>query len=297
MYAAPRTRSYGRALTKDLATPCRPDRRKRDLKAWRAAARRKLAAILSADAVGFSRQMHRDEAGTHARLQSCREIIDRLVAEHDGRIVGSAGDSVLADFPSVVEALTCAVDIQQALREHNTALPPELKLEFRIGINLGDVIIHGEDIYGDGVNVAARLQQLAEPGGILVSRTVHNHVRGKLDLTFESLGEHQVKNIPEPVAVFRVCLDGSRAFALKPSKRTPMRAKRVWLATTILLLFVGAAVALWFARGGLIEEHLEERAKVADPVVAIAPVVAILPFANQSGDPGRIIPAMGSPRI
>ena len=246
-----------------------------------------MAAILSADAVGFSRQMHRDEAGTHARLQSCREIIDLLVAEHDGRIVGSAGDSVLADFPSVVEALTCAVDIQQALREHNTALPPELKLEFRIGINLGDVIIHGEDIYGDGVNVAARLQQLAEPGGILVSRTVHNHVRGKLDLTFESLGEHQVKNIPEPVAVFRVCLDGSRASALKPSKRTPMRAKRVWLATTILLLFVGAAVALWFARGILLEEHLEERAKVADPVVAIAPVVAILPFANQSGDPGQ----------
>jgi adenylate cyclase len=112
---------------------------------------------LSADAVGFSRQMHRDEAGTHARLRSCREIIDRLVAEHDGRIVGSAGDSVLADFPSVVEALTGAVDIQRALRERDAALPPEHRLEFRIGINLGDVIIDGSDIYGDGVNVAARL--------------------------------------------------------------------------------------------------------------------------------------------
>ena len=183
--------------------------------------RRKLAAILSADAVGFSRQMHRDEAGTHARLRSCREIIDRLVAEHDGRIVGSAGDSVLADFPSVVEALTCAVGIQRALRERNAALPPEHRLEFRIGINLGDVIIDGEDIYGDGVNVAARLQQLAEPGGILVSRTVHNHVRGKLELAFEPLGEHQVKNIPEPVAVFRVRLDGSRPSAPEPSKRPP----------------------------------------------------------------------------
>ena len=191
--------------------------------------RRKLAAILSADAVGFSRQMHRDETGTHARLRSCREIIDRLVAEHDGRIVGSAGDSVLADFPSVVEALTCAVDIQRALRERNAALPPEHRLEFRIGINLGDVIIDGEDIYGDGVNVAARLQQLAEPGGILVSRTVHNHVRGKLDLAFEPLGEHQVKNIPEPVAVFRVRLDGSRPSAPEPPKR-PLDACQAGLA-------------------------------------------------------------------
>ena len=249
--------------------------------------RRKLAAILSADAVGFSRQMHRDEAGTHARLRTCREIIDRLVAEHDGRIVGSAGDSVLADFPSVVEALTCAVDIQRALRERNAALPPEHRLEFRIGVNLGDVIVDGEDIYGDGVNVAARLQQLAEPGGILVSRTVHNHVRGKLDLAFEPLGEHRVKNIPEPVAVFRVRLDGSRPSALEPSKHSPTRAKRVWLATAVLLLLAGAAIALWFARGGLIGEHREERARVADTVVATTPVVAVLPFANQSGDPGQ----------
>ena len=194
---------------------------------------------------------------------------------------------MLADFPSVVEALTCAVDIQRALRERNAALPPEHRLEFRIGINLGDVIVDGEDIYGDGVNVAARLQQLAEPGGILVSRTVHNHVRGKLDLAFEPLGEHQVKNIPEPVAVFRVRLDGSRPSAPEPSKRPPTRAKRVWLATAVLLLLAGAAIALWFARGGLIGEHREERAKVADPMVATAPVVAVLPFANQSGDPGQ----------
>src|SRR4051794_7374161 len=249
--------------------------------------RRKLAAILSADAVGFSRQMHRDEPGPPARLRSCREIIDRLAAEHDGRIVGSAGDSVLADFPSVVEALTCAVGIQQALRERNAALPPEHRLEFRIGINLGDVIIDGEDIYGDGVNVAARLQQLAEPGGILVSRTVHDHVRGKLDLAFEPLGEHQVKNIPEPVAVFRACLDVSRPSAAEPPRRPSMPTKRVWLATVVLLLLVGAAVGLWFARGGLIGERGGERAKVADPVAAAAPVVAVLPFANQGGDPGQ----------
>ena len=160
-------RSYGRVLPKTWRQmPAEPTEAKPEGTAH--GRRRKLAAILSADAVGFSRQMHRDEAGTYARLQSCREIIDRLVAGHEGRIVGSAGDSVLADFPSVVEALSWAVEIQRALREHNTALPPDHQLEFRVGINLGDVIIHGDDIYGDGINVAARLQQLAEPGGILV---------------------------------------------------------------------------------------------------------------------------------
>jgi adenylate cyclase len=210
--------------------------------------RRKLAAILSADAVGFSRRMHDDEAGTHERLRSCREIIGRLVAEHDGRIAGTAGDSVLVDFPSVVEAVGCGVAMQAALRERNAALPPEHRLEFRVGINLGDVIVDGEDIYGDGVNVAARLQQLAEPGGILVSRTVHNHVRGKLELTFEPLGEHQVKNIPEPVAVFRVRLDGRHPSAPELPRHPPKRTKRVWLATAALILLAGAAVAFWFAR-------------------------------------------------
>ena len=250
--------------------------------------RRKLAAILSADAVGFSRQMHRDETGTHARLRSCREIIDRLVAEHDGRIVGSAGDSVLADFPSVVEALTCAVDIQRALRERNAALPPEHRLEFRVGINLGDVIIDGEDIYGDGVNVAARLQQLAEPGGILVSRTVHNHVRGKLDLAFEPLGEHQVKNIPEPVAVFRVRLDGPHPSAPEPSEAAAdaCQAGPARDGGPAFLLAGAAAGLLVHARRSR-REHREERAMVADPAAAAAPIVAVLPFANQGGDPGQ----------
>src|SRR5689334_21052227 len=221
-----------------------------------AGGRRKLAAILSADAVGFSRRMHEDETGTLVRLRSCRGIIDRLVAGHDGRVVGSAGDSVLADFPSIVEALTCAVDTQRALRERNAALPPEHRLEFRVGVNLGDVIVEGEDIYGDGVNVAARLQQLAEPGGVLVSRTVHDHVRGKLDLAFEPLGEHRVKNIPEPVAVFRACLDGPRPSASGLPKR-PL--SRVRLATAALLLLAGAVIVFWLTRGGPVGEHPAER--------------------------------------
>jgi class 3 adenylate cyclase len=216
--------------------------------------RRKLAAILSADAVGFSRRMHEDEAGTHARLRACREVIDRLVAGHDGRIVGSAGDSVLADFPSVVEALACAVDIQRALRERDAALPPEHRLEFRVGVNLGDVIVDGGDIYGDGVNVAARLQQLAESGGVLVSRTVRDHVHGKLDLGFEPLGEHRVKNIPEPVAVFRVRLDGSRSASVpEPPRRPLMRAGWVRLVAAALLLLLSVTTALWLVRGGLVE--------------------------------------------
>ena len=147
------------------------------------------------------------------------------------------------------------------------------------------MIVDGEDIYGDGVNVAARLQQLAEPGGVLVSRTVHDHVRGKLDLAFEPLGEHRVKNIPEPVAVFRARLDGRALPLAEPPKRPPC-SKRVWLATAALLLLAGAAMAFWLTRGGPVGEHPAERPTAADPAAA-TPVVAVLPFANESGDPGQ----------
>ncbi|HWL67911.1 MAG TPA: adenylate/guanylate cyclase domain-containing protein [Geminicoccus sp.] len=248
--------------------------------------RRKLAAILSADAAGFSRQMHEDEAGTHLRLRSSREIIDRLVMNHDGRVVGSAGDSVLADFPSVVEALHCAVDIQQVLRRHNAALPPDQRLEFRVGINLGDVIVDGADIYGDGVNIAARLQQLAEPGGILVSQTVHNHVRGKLDFAFEPLGRHRFKNIPEPIATFRVRLDGSGAPSPERPKHPLLHARPARITTALLLLLALAGAGLWFA-GRTLGDRQEERAAPAGPGIIARPVIAVLPFANQSGDPSQ----------
>ncbi|WP_159714394.1 adenylate/guanylate cyclase domain-containing protein [Geminicoccus flavidas] len=249
--------------------------------------RRKLAAILSADAVGFSRQMHEDEAGTHLRLRSSREIIDRLVVEHDGRVVGSAGDSVLADFPSVVEALRCAVDIQQVLRRQNAAFPPEQRLEFRVGINLGDVIVDGADIYGDGVNIAARLQQLCEPGGILVSQTVHNHVRGKLDFAFEPLGRHRFKNIPEPVATFRVCLNGSGAPSPKRPKHPLPHARPVRITAALLLLLALAGAGLWFPGRALLGGRHEERVAPAGPGIIAKPVIAVLPFANQSGDPSQ----------
>jgi TolB-like protein/class 3 adenylate cyclase/Tfp pilus assembly protein PilF len=165
---------------------------------------RKLAAILAADVVGYSRLMGEDEAGTHARLKALRQqLIEPKIAEHRGRIVKLTGDGALVEFASVVDAVECAVAIQQEVAAHNAGLEPERRLEFRVGVNLGDVIIDGGDIYGDGVNVAARLEGLAPPGGVCISDVVHQMVRGRLDLAFEDLGDQQVKNIAQPVRVWR----------------------------------------------------------------------------------------------
>ncbi len=168
---------------------------------------RKLAAILSADVQGFSRLMGADEEATLRTLQAYREVTDTLIQQHRGRIVGTAGDSVLAEFASVVDAVQCAVAIQRELKIRNAELPEHRRMEFRIGINLGDVMVDGEQIYGDGVNIAARLQALADAGGICISGTVHEHVKNKLALSYEDLGEQVVKNIAEPVRVWGVRLE------------------------------------------------------------------------------------------
>ena len=165
---------------------------------------RKLTAILVADVVGYSRLMGEDEAGTLARLKSLRkELVQPKIAGGRGRIVKLMGDGLLAEFPSVVEAVRCAVDIQQDMVGREADLPDERRLRLRIGVNLGDIIIEGSDIYGDGVNVAARLEGLAEPGGICISGKVYEEVRNKLPTAFEDLGEQEVKNIREPVRVYR----------------------------------------------------------------------------------------------
>jgi adenylate cyclase len=172
---------------------------------------RKLAAILAADVVGYSRLMGADEAGTHARLKALRKsLIEPKIAECRGRMVKLTGDGVLVEFASVVDAVQCAVDVQRTIAENNADLDLEQRLHFRIGVNLGDVIIDGEDIYGDGVNVASRLEGLAAPGGVCISDVVHQMVRGRLDLAFEDLGEQQVKNIAQPVRVWR-WVSGARA--------------------------------------------------------------------------------------
>src|SRR5580658_2933421 len=168
-------------------------------------AERRLAAILAADVAGYSRLMGEDEEGTLAALKAIRrELTDPKIKEHRGRIVKTTGDGLLVEFASVVDAVRCAVDVQREMALRNAGKPDAKRIEFRIGINLGDIIIDGRDIFGDGVNVAARLEALAEPGGICVSRVVRDQVRDKLAFAFEDMGEQQVKNIARPVRAHRI---------------------------------------------------------------------------------------------
>jgi len=169
---------------------------------------RRLTAILAADIVGYSRLIGIDEAGTVAAVKAIRnDLIERKIAKHQGRIVKLMGDGILAEFPSVVNAVSCAVEVQSAMRQRNAGTPPDRCIQFRIGVNLGDVIVEGDDIYGDGVNVAARLEGIAAPGGIAISHSVRDHVGNRLDLVFEDCGEQKLKNIEKPVHVYSVILE------------------------------------------------------------------------------------------
>jgi adenylate cyclase len=247
---------------------------------------RKLTAILCADVYGYSRLMGQNEEATLRTLSAYRKVIDSYIENHRGRFVNSAGDSVLADFASVVEAVNCAAEIQSALKAENASLPPERRMEFRIGVNSGDVMVEGEQIYGDGVNVAARLESLADPGGICISATVHDQVKGKLTLRYQDLGEQQVKNIAEPVRVWRVVLDGSAL----PQRETLRIPRKYWHAA--VFSFVGLAILIGTF---VIVQHLSLRPppthasipapeKPALPLPSI-PSIAVLPFKNLSGDP------------
>lgn len=180
---------------------------------------RRLAAILAADVEGYSRLMHGDEEATLATLSSHRAIIDGLITAGRGDISGSAGDSVLAVFPSIIDAVNCGVAIQRALRKANAALPPERRMELRIGINAGDVIVQDSGVFGDGVNVAARLESLAEPGGIWVTRSVRDHVRDRVEYDFDDLGEQRAKNISRPLRVFRIVFDADAPVAQRSTAR------------------------------------------------------------------------------
>src|SRR5258708_30520125 len=164
---------------------------------------RRLVAILAADVAGYSRLMGAAEEGTHERLKAHRrELIDRKITEHSGRIVKTTADGMLAEFPSVVDAVRCAAELQRAMIDREAGMREDRRIRFRIGINLGDVIVDSDDIFGDGVNVAARLEALAEPGGICIARTVRDQVRDKLAYAFEDLGEQSVKNIARPVRAY-----------------------------------------------------------------------------------------------
>jgi adenylate cyclase len=194
---------------------------------------RRLTAILAADVVGYSRLMGVDEAGTLAALKSIQtNFIDGKIAEHQGRIVKLTGDGMLVEFPSVVSAVACAAEIQRGMRERNTPLSPDRRVEFRIGVNLGDVIVEGADIFGDGVNVAARLEAIAKPGGIAISQSVRDHIGNRLDLVFEDMGEQNLKNIARPIRVHSISLDDS-----EPSQSADAAAEQLERPSIAVLPF------------------------------------------------------------
>ncbi len=238
---------------------------------------RRLAAIVSLDVAGYSRLMGVDESGTLAALKAHRrELIDPKISEYGGRIVKTAGDGLLLEFPSVVDAVRCAVDVQRGMAERNECIAADQRLDFRIGINVGDIIIDGDDIFGDGVNVAARLQALSDPGGICVSRVVRDQVLDKLSFAFEDLGAQQVKNIARPVDVFRVDLGNG---VLRPPR--PWRARwdhatprRRWALAG--LLAVGIA--------GILAWSLPRFAQAPPSTGPPALSIAVLPLAAPPGD-------------
>src|SRR3984893_4042720 len=205
---------------------------------------RKLAAIFAADVVGYSHLMQLDEMGTLRALRASRAIVDRLIAEHRGRIFTTAGDSVLADFPSAVDAVECALEVQQAVAEENAQRPEGERMRFRIGVHLGDVIVDGDNLLGDGVNIASRLQTLAEPGGIYVSAAVRDQIGTKLPVTFIDRGGQRLKNMARPLRAFEIVgpgVDGLSGLAARAVGRPVL----LGLGAAILVLAVVVAAAWW----------------------------------------------------
>jgi len=222
---------------------------------------RKVATILSADVAGYSRLMAEDEEATLRTFHSHKEVFEQLVALHRGRVFNTAGDAILAEFPSAVEAVRCATEIQAALRTRNDQLPPPRQVAFRIGVNLGDVMVQGRDLLGDGVNVAARLQAAAEPGGVCVSGSVYDQIRNKLSLGFKSLGEQHFKNIPQPVRTFAITEGEAGGVIPSPAalRRGGVRGTVKALAA-VVLLSLGVGGGYWAYMGW--QRHDEERARM-----------------------------------
>ena len=251
-------------------------------------AKRKLSGILSADAVGYSRLMEQDEASTIRTLEESKELMADLIQQYRGRVVDAPGDNLLAEFGSVVDATDCAVKIQEELKTKNAARPDDRKMAFRIGVNLGDIVEEADRIFGDGVNIAARIEGLAEPGGIAVSRTAYDHIKNKLKFGYEYLGEHSVKNITEPVSVYRVLTDPEAAGKVIGEKRFLGRiSRRAAIAAVIILVIVAAGLLGWniYSR----QSRKVEAASLDRMVYPLPdkPSIAVLPFDNLSGDPDQ----------
>ena len=256
---------------------------------------RRLAAILAADVAGYSRLMGADEEGTHERLQGhLRDLVNPKIAEHRGRIVKNTGDGFLAEFASVVDAVRCATEIQREMADREPDVPEERRIRFRIGVNLGDVIAEEHDIYGDGVNVAARLEGLAEPGGICVTRVVRDQVRDRLGFAFEDMGEQSVKNISRPLRVYAWRPEGVAGLPTTSVPiAVPTRRRRMILApigAAVMAALVIAVVAWWFwpaTRSSSTAPAAVATAatSIAQPLVAPRLSIVVLPFANLSNDP------------
>jgi adenylate cyclase len=266
---------------------------------------RRLAAILAADVVGYSRLMGVDEEGTHERFKAhLVELIDPKIREHHGRIVKTTGDGVLAEFASVVDAVRCAGEIQRAMAGRDLDHAEERRLRFRIGVNLGDVIADGDDIYGDGVNIAARLEGLAAPGGICISGTVRDHIGDRLPYAFKDIGEQSVKNIARPVRVYALRPEGLAAQPVRESSVRWSRRSRLVSGTLAAAAFVIVCVAWWFWPAGTFFSRVGKpadqatasatpmhtgptAASISQPLVAPRLSIVVLPFANLSKDPDQ----------
>jgi TolB-like protein/class 3 adenylate cyclase/Flp pilus assembly protein TadD len=248
---------------------------------------RRLAAILATDMVGYSRLMEADERGTIARQKAHRnELIDYEIAAHNGRIVKTTGDGLLVEFASVVDATECAVAIQRGIAGREADAPEERRIQYRMGVNLGDIVIDGDDILGDGVNVAARLEGLAEPGGICIPRKVFHEVRNKLDVGYEFAGEQKVKNIETPIPVYRVLLEPDAAGTIIGEKRPnrPQWQLGAVAAAAVAVIAVAVSVLWWQPWVERVEPASAESMAFSLPK---KPSIAVLPFDNMSGDPGQ----------
>ena len=247
---------------------------------------RKLAAIVSADVVGYSRLMAGDEEGTLARLKAHREaLIDPKIAEHNGRIVKLMGDGMLVEFASVVDAVRACVEIQRGMTERNAEVPEDRQITLRVGVNLGDVMIEDDDIYGDGVNVAARLQELADPGGICISNSAYEQIRDRIDVGLEDMGEVEVKNIPRPVRVYRVLLEGEAPAMMPPAGRRRLDHWAIAGTVAVILVLVAGGV-LWWLEPWTTDVEPASIERMAFPLPEKASL-AVLPFDNLSGDSGQ----------
>src|SRR6516162_2375918 len=250
---------------------------------------RKLAAIFAADIAEYSRLMGLDEVGTLRRLQAYRAILDPLISAHRGRIFNTAGDSVVADFASAVDAVECAVAVQDAIEKENENRPFGEQMRFRIGVHLGDVLVDGSNLFGDGVNIAARLQALAAPGGICLSGAVRDQIGTRLPVAFTALGEQRVKNIAEPVRVYKVA-GGAADGVMPPSSNRQRKARHAAILGSAVLLLIAGAGGAWWLWPGHNAAPLPPR-----PALATAPntqaggpprlSIVVMPFANLSNDP------------